>query len=875
MTKQAAHTRCDRESEPFMKKLLTMLLAAVSALAGAAPNDFRPPSVPLVVHTPYFSVWSPGDALADARTESWTGAAQSLNSLIRVDGRAYRLMGVEPKDIPALKQVSVRVLPLRTIAEFENDDLRVAMTFMTPSFLDDLEVLARPVTYLTWDVRSADGKPHAVQLYFDASTLLTVNRPDQPVTWTEESVSGLKVLRAGSQEQPVLQKRGDILRIDWGYFYLGAPQGQVRQAGFGKESTAPARFARQGELPTETFSQPQAPGTNSPVLALTMDLGKVGAKPVQRHVLLAYDELRAVRYFTTDLAPYWKRNGTTPAGLLEIAERDYEELTKRSEKFDRDLMRDLEAAGGAHYATLGALAYRQTIGMHDLVADAKGMPLLFSKEPSSSGNIDTVDVIYPSIPMFLLFNPGLVRAMLVPLLDYCNSPIVKHDSCPHDLGIYPHATGCWNGDAEIEIMPVEETADMLIMLAAAAQIEGNAELANRYWPLLTRWAGYLKRKGWDLDLQLCTDDFTGHLARNVNLSIKSVLALGSYAQLATMLGKKDEGIAWRRTAEEFSGNLLKAADVGDHTLLALGQPQTTWSQKYNLVWDKVLGLQLFPKEMRQREVVWYHKVMNSYGLPLDSRATLTKLDWTVWSASLADNQADFATLIDPAFRLLDQSPQRVPMGDMLETLTPKWRGFKARPVVGGVFIEMLYDRALWLKWAKRAPAIRNDRAPFPMRVSEDTVLESSQSRPREWLYTTVNPEADWTHVELDYKVWIGRNRGWRKGPGGFGPTLNEAAGVRTAWDGSQMWLRKPFVIWKKDIRNLELRVRHAGPVEVYFNGVMAASLTGSSGEKYEAVAASAEATAALQPTDTLNTLAVHCAKSEAEPCFDLAITSQK
>jgi hypothetical protein len=605
-----------------------------------------------------------------------------------------------------------------------------------------------------------------------------------------------------------------------------------------------------------------------------MNLGQVRAKPVRRHVLLAYDELRAVRYFTTELAPYWKRSGMTPTDLLQWAERDYESLVTRCETFDLQLMGDLAKVGGAHYATLAALAYRQTIGMHDLVADSNGRPLLFSKEPSSSGNIDTVDVIYPSIPMFLLFNPGLVRAMLVPLLDYCNSPIVKHDSCPHDLGIYPHATGCWNGDAEIEIMPVEETADMLIMLGAAAQIEGNAELAKSYWPLLTRWAGYLKRKGWDLDLQLCTDDFTGHLARNVNLSMKSILTLGSYARLAGMLGKKQEAEAWRKTAQDFSSNLLEAAADGDHTMLALGHPGT-WSQKYNLVWDKILNLRLFPQKVRQREVAWYKTAaMNPYGVPLDSRAALTKLDWSFWSASLADHKRDFTTLIEPSYRLLGESPQRVPMGDLLETKMAKWRGFKARPVVGGVFIQMLYDRALWQKWAKTGPIIANNWAPFPVPLPANTVLESSRLRPREWLYATVRPGPDWTQSELDYKVWIGRHPGWRKGPGGFGPSVDEAGGARTVWDGSEMWLRKPFVIWGHDLKHLMLHVRHAGPVEIYLNGVLAAELLGSSAESDDLVPASQEAVATLQPTDTLNTLAVHCAKAETAPAFDLGISSE-
>jgi hypothetical protein len=858
----------------FIKKLIILSLVSLSGMAMAAENEFRPPSVPLVVHTPYFSVWSPGDWLTDTNTESWTGTPQPLDSLIRIDGRAYRLMGIEPANMPALRQISTEVLPTRTIAVFTNEKVQVTMTFMTPALLDDLDVLSRPVTYLTWQVRSTDGGTHAVQLYFGASTLLTVNYPDEPVSWNDASASGLKILRAGSVKQPVLQTYGDEIRVDWGYFYLGAPADEVAQAGFGRESTAPESFARGVNLPTAESTPSEAPDGDAPVLALTLDLGKVGAEPVRRHVMLAYDEVEAVRYFTKDLEPYWKRNGMTAVELLKQAELDYPGFVKRCEKFDAELMRDMKQAGGDEYATLGALAYRQTLGMHDLAADSEGNPLLFSKEPSSSGNIDTVDVIYPSSPLFMLFNPGLLRAMLVPILDYCNGPIIKHDSCPHDLGIYPQATGCWNGDAEIEIMPVEETADMLIMLAAVAHIEGNAELANHYWPLLSRWAGYLKRKGWDLDLQLCTDDFTGHLARNVNLSMKSIQAMGAYAELAGMLGNQKEAAAWRETAKEFASNLLKAADDGDHTMLALGHPGT-WSQKYNLVWDKVLGLQLFPDKVRQREVAWYKKVMNPYGVPLDSRATFTKLDWSVWSASLSGNRQDFEILIAPIYRLLNESPQRVPMGDLLETTIPKWRGFKARPVVGGVFIQMLYNQSLWKKWAGRAPVIPNNWAPFPMPVSPDTVLEDSQLRPREWYYTTRNPGTNWTHVELDYKVWIGRQPGWRSTRGGFGSVVDESAGIRTHWDGDELWLRKPFVIRERDQKNLTLHVCHAGPIEIYFNEVLAAKLIGSSHGKFESAAVNPNAMAVLQPSDTLNTLAVHCRKAETQPMFDLEITCEK
>jgi hypothetical protein len=836
---------------------------------------FRPPAVPLIVHTPYFSIWSSGDRLTDKNTENWIGTPQQLNSLIRIDGKAYRLMGVEPSEVTPFKQTLLTVLPLRTIAKFSDGSVEVTMIFMTPSITEDIDLFSRPVTYLTWVVRSLDGGSHEIQLYFDASTMLVVNKADQMVSWNSVDVPGLTVLRAGSTDQPVLKSRGDQIRIDWGYLYLGAPRSESTRAGFGKESTSALAFVNNGQLPSGEITSPVAPGTDSPVLAMIMNLGQVGSQSVSRHLMIAYDEIKAIRYFTQELKPYWKRNGLTAEGLLQAAENDYPKLIPRCERFDIELMQDLTKAGGNVYATLGALAYRQTLGMHDLAGDSQGKPLLFSKEPSSSGNIHTVDVFFPSSPLLLLFNPGLLRATMISMLDYCNSNMVKHNSCPHDLGVYPHAYGCWNGDGEIEIMPVEETADMLIMLAAVSQIEGNAKMSEKYWPLLTGWAGYLKNKGWDLDLQLCTDDFTGHLARNVNLSMKSTLAIGSFSKMALMLGRKDEASYWRKIAQEFATNLVKAADEGDHTVLALGNPGT-WSQKYNLVWDRILDLDLFAPDISRREVAWYkNKVMNPYGVPLDSRDPLTKLDWSVWSASLADNQQDFIALIEPVYRLLNESPQRVPMGDLLETKIPKWRGFKARPVVGGVFIKMLYDKKVWTKWAKRAPLIENNWAPFPVSVPAETLLESSELRPREWYYAGADPGDNWTRTEPDYKIWIGRKPGWRSVRGGFGAEVNEKSGIFTRWDGNEMWLRKPFVIRENDLRkNLILNIRHAGPVEVYFNEKLAATLTGSSNGRFEAVKVNPEAAAVLLASDLLNTMAIHCLKAESEPSFDLSISTK-
>ncbi len=695
--------------------LFTILFASLGA-SFAATGPFRPPSVPLVACDPYFSIWSDADHLTDAVTRHWTGRSQSLGSLMRVDGATYRLMGPEPKETPAAEQKSVSVFPTRTVYEFEAGGVRATLTFMSAALPYDLDLLSRPVAYLSWELKAVDARKHEVSIYYDNTAETVVNEPSQAVVWARAKFGPIETLRFGTKDQPVLAKQGDNLRIDWGYQYVGLPPKEGWRSVFAPRRAALEQFLRDGSLPGQDQASEATPvKEGAPVAALAIAVGTVGSKTVERHLILAYDDIQSIEYFHQPLKGYWRRNGLDIAGLLPRAEAGYKSIRKKCVRFDEELTADVTKAGGEKYARLAALAYRQCLAANKLVADANGQPLLFPKENFSNGCIGTVDVIYPMDPFFLLFSPALTKASLAPILAYAASDRWHFPFAPHDLGTYPKANGQVYGGGEKtekDQMPVEETGNMLLLLAGLAKIEGNTHFADAYWPILEKWADYLKQKGFDPENQLCTDDFAGHLAHNVNLSAKAILALGAFGNLCELHGDHTQALACHELGRELAVSWITKAKEGDHYRLAYDRPGT-WSQKYNLVWDRILGLNFFPQEVLTEEMAFYRKTQNRFGLPLDNRKDYTKLDWTIWSASLTGSKDDFEALVDPLYDFLNQSPSRVPMTDWFGTKDGKQVGFQARSVVGGVFVRLLYDDAVWKKWALQDKTKVGGWAPIP------------------------------------------------------------------------------------------------------------------------------------------------------------------
>ncbi len=841
---------------PFVLPVAAFLTITF-CIAAAVRADFRPPAVPLVTYNPFLSIWSESNHLNDATTKHWTRHDHSLVSLIRIDGKTYRLMGAEPKTAPAFAQKSVEVLPTRSIYEFEDAGVHVTMTFMQPALPDDLDVYSRPLSYITWNVRACDGTKHTIELYDSTSSQLAVNQTAEPVEWSRQAAGDLTLLRVGTRAQPVLGSCGDDHRINWGYAYAAAAT-TLCKAAIGGSTALESAFAEKGGLSeADDARMPRAVKDAEPVMAFAFPLGSVGEEAVQRQVIVAYDEIFAIKYYGKKLLPYWARNGVKIAELLETASKDYPKLLARCEAFDKELMADMRKLGGEKYAKITALSYRECVAANGLAADANKQPLFFTKENTSNGDIATVDVFFPMDPIWIFLSPSLAKASLVHVLMYSASPHWKFANAPHDLGTYPFVTGRDDGG---EGMPVEESGNMLILCDAIAHAEGNADFVAPWWPQLTQWAKYLEKYGLDPEQQLCTDDFMGHLAHNANLSVKAILGLAAYGDLCRMRGDKQTAEKYMALAKADAQHWMKVAAEGDHYRLAFDKPRT-WSQKYNLVWDRILGLNVFPPSVAEKEVAHYKKVMLRYGVPLDSRTHLTKTDWSFWSATLAENQADFEAIIAPIYDYLNATTARDPIADSYVTDDIRSGGMHARPVVGGFFIKMLSDRALWEKWASRDKLKPANWAPLPAPPKTSMLVPTEQT----WRYTTRKPGDDWMTTDFDATSW-------KEGRAGFG--TNPPQFVRhTTWTTDDIWLRREITVPKGNHPHLQFICYHDEDVEIYVNGILAAQENGFT-TSYVVLEISREARAEMKPGAKV-LMAVHCHQTEGGQGIDVGMADVK
>ena len=593
-------------------------------------------------------------------------------------------------------QKAIDVMPTSTYYTFTCGGVDLDLVFTAPFLMDDVELMSTPINFISYQVRSNDGQEHDVQFYFGTTPELTVDNNSQATVTTIVNDGQRQYIKSGSKDQKVLGKAGDLITIDWGYLYLPDVNGTVSVA---DQELTTSTFVATGQLPESTLPFASSEEGEMPQLSYMHNFGTVSQ--ASSYMMFGYDEVYDMRYMDVNYKGYWARNGKTIQQAFAEFQEGYDDIMTRCKAQDQIIYDDGLAAGNAKYAELLCASYRHCIAAHKIFQDKKGNLLFFSKENNSNGCVNTVDLTYPSAPLFLLYNTDLMKGMCTSILDYCESSRWGFDFAAHDLGTYPHANGqvysITRPDANGGFagnMPIEESANIVILAAAISDIDGNTEWADRYWKTLTTWTNYLVENGTDPENQLCTDDFAGHLAHNANLAVKAIMGVAGYAKLCYLRGEHDAYTSYMAKAKEMADKWVTLAKDGNHYKLAYDR-SGTWSQKYNMIWDKAWKTNLFSDQIKTQEYNYYLGKLNTYGLPLDSRSSYTKSDWEMWTAALATSNADFFRISDLVWKYVNSTPSRVPLSDWYFTDGQgAMTGFRARSVVGGHWMKVYVDKKL-------------------------------------------------------------------------------------------------------------------------------------------------------------------------------------
>ena len=584
-------------------------------------------------------------------------------------------------------QTNCHVLATNTYYKFTCGPVTLDVVFTTPMLMNDVDLMSTPINFISYQVTSNDGEEHDVQFYFATSPELAVNNNMQPTVSSITEKNGIRYIKSGAKTQNVLGKAGDMICIDWGYLYIPDINGTVS---YGNRNEISSTFATTGklpEVPSSTISSTE--DADMPLLAFSNDLGKV--TQASSYMMIGYDEVKDMRYMDVDYKGYWARNGKTIFTAFEELRDRYDQIMVDCQAQDKQIYDDGLAAGNSKYAELLSGCYRHVIAAHKIFQDNKGNLLFFSKENNSNGCVNTVDLTYPSAPLFLIYNTELMKGMCTSILEYCESNRWGFDFAAHDLGTYPHANnqvysirfpdsnGGFSGN-----MPIEESGNIVVLAAAITLIDNDMTWANKYWNLV--------ENGLDPENQLCTDDFAGHLAHNANLSLKAIMGVAGFALMCQQKGDTESYNHYMGKAQDMATEWVKLAKDGTHYKLAFDKAGT-WSQKYNMVWDKVWQTKLFPDLVYRQEMAYYNGQLKTYGLPLDNRSVYTKTDWVSWTACLG-TQSQFTSHMDRLYKYANETKSRVPLSDWYYTDSGNCVAFIGRSVVGGHWMKVLLDKCV-------------------------------------------------------------------------------------------------------------------------------------------------------------------------------------
>lgn len=676
------------------------------------------PAYPLFVKDPYFSVWANDEILNQRNTIFWTGIERPMYGVVWANGVLYSFLG-DLEGSVKLQQKSLSLSAFTTDYEFECEFFTLKLSFISPLLPTDYKILSCPVCYLDYEVLPKTGlEEFKIALILDEKHCY--NKEPDMIIGGSFDFDDYRVAYFGLNRQHPLSHTGDSMAADWGYTYLAAEEALYCS------KRALTVFYSSGKL---SYQHQE----NERKYLIALETHHDFSNSRKGKFLVAFDDLCSIFYFGEWLPGYYFKDGATIFDAIADAYHNHDSVLEKLKNFDLDLQARCKPFG-EDYLLLAYASLRQTMGAHKLVENKGGEILFLSKECHSNGCIATVDVSYPSMPMFLLFNPELLKGMLLPIFKFARYPIWKYPYAPHDAGTFPYCLGqtyalitrtsdfdhylgnsiqrnrfngqivshpkiytypantpIYNPDNQ---MPIEESSNMLIMTAAFTERTGDISLCEANFDLLKQWCEYLVEQGLIPKEQLCTDDFVTRLDKNINLSIKAIVGIKAFALISEKLNKNDLSAWASKKAQGLVDEFQQMFKGKECIPLTYGSGFNTFSLKYNFAFDVLFKTNLFDEKILENEVNHYLKVMDEYGIPLDSRSSITKSDWQLFVCTLTKDPEKKRKIYAKVAKYLRESPSRVPFGDLYFADSGKYRDFQNRTVQGAIFILLLEKEGL-------------------------------------------------------------------------------------------------------------------------------------------------------------------------------------
>ncbi|KAJ5584723.1 uncharacterized protein N7459_004523 [Penicillium hispanicum] len=672
--------------------LVTSSLVSTSNAITYSP--VKPPSYPLAVRSPYLSAWLPGNdvaSLASNNAQFWAGNDLVWSVLARVDDTTYNLFGVDsPNDGTESATVTdASYTSTHSIFTVTAGSREFTLDFFSPVSPKNYLRQSLPFSYLT--VTLAAGDSTSVQVYSDIDSSWTGQSSDSSWSYSTNGSTSVFQIQAVGAAPYSQNSDGQAL---WGSaVYASRPSDSSTLS----TASGPRNSVRETFVTNGTLTGDHADWTSGGVVGFAHDLGTTASKSA---VTFAVGHVRekSINFLGAAQTGYYRATYPETVAAVSYFLDDYDSANSESTTFD-DLIQSTGASSyGSNYSDILALSVRQVYGGIELTIPNESLDTsetrAFIKEISSDGNINTVDVIYATFPIFYILSPEYIKLLLTPVLEYTGSDDYSETYFVHDLGAnYPNATGHLSDG---ESMPIEESGNLIILAYAYQKASGNTDFTTTYASQLKTYAEYLYANGLYPASQLSLNDALGELANQTNLGVKAAVGLATYGKIADLTNYTTAGQDWG--VKIWTDHLGTDAD-GTRFLIQYGT--TPWFLVFNHYADVLFGLDVFPDDAYNATADFYPTVRDTAGIPLDGSLGWGQTNWQAFVAATVSGDARDIFISD-MHSYISNGLNSAPFSDRYWVAASNGYSagesysFRARPTLGSHFaLAALYGANAW------------------------------------------------------------------------------------------------------------------------------------------------------------------------------------